>query len=90
MPIECYAQLQYSIMLKYTLMKEKFHRTTEVRPPKSTPKQETQVPSLGQEDFLEKKMATHSNNLAWGIPQTEKPGGLESMGSQKSWARLND
>ena len=84
MPIECYAQLQYSIMLKYTLMKEKFHRTTEVSPPKSTPKQETQVPSLGQEDFLEKKMATHSNILAWGIPgKTEKPGRLQSIGSER-------
>ena len=90
MPIECYAQLQYSIMLKYTLMKEKFHRTTEVSPPKSTPKQETQVPSLAQEDFLEKKMATHSSILVWEIPRTENPGGLQSMGSQKNWTGLSD
>ena len=44
--------------------------------------QETQVQSLGQEDLLEKGMATHSSLLAWRIPCTEEPGGLESMGSQ--------
>ena len=44
--------------------------------------QETQVWSLGQEDPLEKEMATHSSILAWGIPWTEK---LQSMGSQKEW-----
>ena len=38
--------------------------------------QETQVPSLGQEDPLEKEMATHSTILAWRIPWTEEPGGL--------------
>ena len=46
--------------------------------------QETQVRSLGQEDLLEKEMATHSNILAWKIPWTEKPGGLQSMGLQQS------
>jgi len=45
--------------------------------------QETQVPSLGQEDPLEKGMATHSNILGWEIPWTVEPGRLESMGSQK-------
>ena len=45
--------------------------------------QETQVLSLGQEDSLEKGMATHSSILAWRIPWTEKPGGLQSMGSQR-------
>ena len=44
--------------------------------------QETQVQSLGQEDPLKKGMATHSSILAWRIPETEKPGGLQSMGSQ--------
>ena len=44
--------------------------------------QETQVPSLGWEDPLEKEVATHSSNLAWKIPWTEEPGGLQSMGSQ--------
>ena len=45
--------------------------------------QETQVGSLGQEDPLEKGMATHSSILAWRLAQTEEPGGLQSMGSQK-------
>ena len=35
-------------------------------------------------------MATHSSILAWEIPWTEDPGGLQSMGSQKSWTQLND
>ena len=39
---------------------------------------------LNQEDPLEKEMATHSNLLAWEIPWTEKPGGLQSMGLQKN------
>ena len=52
--------------------------------------QETQVPSLGQEDPLEKEIATHSSTLAWEIPSTEEPGGLWSMGSQKSQTRLSD
>ena len=38
--------------------------------------QETQIPSLGQEDPLEKEIATHSSVLAWRIPWTEEPGGL--------------
>ena len=45
--------------------------------------QETWVPSLGQEDPLEKGMATHSSILAWRIPWTEEPGGLQSMGLQR-------
>ena len=44
---------------------------------------ETQVQSLGQEDPLEKAMAPHSRTLAWEIPWTEEPGGLQSMGSQR-------
>ena len=43
--------------------------------------QEMWVPSLSQEDPLEKEMATHSSTLAWKIPWTEEPGGLQSMGS---------
>ena len=42
--------------------------------------QESQGRSLGREDPLEKAMATHSNILAWRIPWTEEPGGLQSMG----------
>ena len=45
---------------------------------------ETQVQSLGQEDTLEKEMATHSSILAWEILQTEEPGGLQFMVLQKS------
>ena len=45
------------------------------------PMQETWVQSLGQEDPLEEKMATHSSLLAWEIPWTEEPGGLQSMPS---------
>ena len=44
---------------------------------------ETWVQSLGLEDPLEKGMATHSSILAWEIPWTKKPGGLQSMGSQR-------
>ena len=44
---------------------------------------ETRVQSLGQEDLLEKEMATHSSILAWRIPQTEEPGGLQSIGLQR-------
>ena len=43
------------------------------------PVQETRVPSLGREDPLEEGMATHSSLLAWRIPWTEEPGGLQSM-----------
>ena len=45
---------------------------------------ETSVQSLGQEDPLEKEMATHSSILAWRIPRTEEPGRLQSMGLQES------
>ena len=45
--------------------------------------QETWVRSLGWEDPVEKGMATHSSILAWEIPWTEEPGGLQSMGSQR-------
>ena len=45
--------------------------------------QETGVQFLGQEDPLEKRTVIHSSNLAWRIPWTEKPGGLQSLGSQR-------
>ena len=52
--------------------------------------QESWVQSLGWEDPQKKGMATHSSVLAWRIPRTEEPGGLQSMGSQASdTARLN-
>ena len=52
--------------------------------------QETQVHSLGQEDPLEKGMATHSSILAWRIPWTEEPGGLQTMGLQRVLHNLSD
>ena len=51
--------------------------------------QETWAQSLGQEDPLEKDLATHSSILAWEIPWTEESGGLQSMGPQ-SRTRLSD
>ena len=52
--------------------------------------QETLVRSLGQEDSLEKEMATYSSILAWRILWTEEPGRLQSMGVAKSQTRLSD
>jgi len=54
------------------------------------PMLEMQVQFLGEEDPLEKEMVTHSSILAWEIPSTEEPSGLQFMGSQKSWAPLSD
>ena len=56
--------------------------------------QETQVWSLGQEDPLEEKMATHSSVLAWGMPWTEEPGRLQPMELQSqtqmsNWAHMH-
>ena len=51
---------------------------------------ETLVQSLGQEDPLEKGMATHSSILAWEIPWTEEPGRVQSIGSQKSLTQPSD
>ena len=53
-------------------------------------KQEMQVQSLGQEDPLEKKMATHSTLLAWKIPWTEELGRIQPNGFAKSQTRLRD
>ena len=53
-------------------------------------KQETQVQSLDEKEPLEKEMAIHSSILTWEIPWTEEPGGLQSVGLQKSQTRLND
>ena len=50
--------------------------------------QETWVQSLGQEDPLEKAMAAHSSILAWRIPRTEEPGGLQSMEAAEIWTWL--
>ena len=50
--------------------------------------QETQVRFLGWKDPLDRGKATHSSILAWRIPWTEEPSGLQPMGSQKSWTQL--
>ena len=52
--------------------------------------QETQVQSLGREDTLEEEMATHCSILAWGIPWTEEPGGLQSMRVTENWTQLSN
>ena len=52
-------------------------------------RQRTWVSSLGWEDPLEEGTATHSSIMAWRIPGTEDPGGLQSMGLQKSWTQLS-
>ena len=52
--------------------------------------QETRVRSLSWEDPLEKETATHCSFLGWEIPWTEEPGGLQSVGLQKSWVPLNN
>ena len=52
--------------------------------------QETQVRSLGQEDPLQKEMATHSSILAWEIPCAEEPGRLQYMVSQESQTQLSN
>ena len=54
------------------------------------PMQETQVQSLGREDPLEKEIATHFSVLAWEVPQTEEPGGLQLMGSEESQTGLSN
>ena len=58
-------------------------------PPATQEKQEIWVQSLGQEDPLEEEMANHSSTLTWRIPGTEEPGGLQSMGLQKSQTQLS-
>ena len=68
-------------MLRASLMAQRLKRLPAIW--------ETWVRSLGQEDPLEKEMATHSSILAWRIPWMEEPGGLQSMGSQ-SRTRLSD
>ena len=52
--------------------------------------QQMQVRSLGWEDTLEEEMASHSGILAWDIPWTEEPDGLQSMGLQKSQTQLSN
>ena len=64
-----------SVLNRASLVAQRLKRLPAVR--------ETWVRSLGQEDPLEKAVGTHSSILAWRIPWTEEPGGLQSMGSQR-------
>ena len=67
-------QWKFSSLISYILKKKREKNLPAM--------QETQVWSPGGEDLLEKGMTIHSNILAWGIPWTEEPGGLQSLGSQ--------
>ena len=57
--------------------------------PANAETKETRIWSLGQEDPLEKEMATPSSVLAWEIPWAEEPGGLQCVGSQNIWIQLS-
>ena len=70
---------------------EDSHQTLVAQPVKNPPPmQESPLQFLGWKDPLEKGMATHSSILAWEIPWTEDPGGLQSMGVTKSQTRLSN
>ena len=71
-----------------TKVLEKFQQLSCVRRASLVAQTETQVQSLGWKDLLEKGMAIHSSILAWRIPWTEEPGGLQSMGLQRVWHDL--
>ena len=74
--------LWWSVWLQSALL---FQASLVAQVVKSLPEmQETRVQSLGREDPLEKGMATHSSTLAWRIPWTEEPSGLQSMGFSSS------
>ena len=81
----CQASSQVSILISLYMV---FPGGSEVKSPPTM--QETRVQSLGRADPLEKETATHASILARGIPWTEEPCGLQSMGSQKSWILLSD
>ena len=67
----------------YLILNSGFPSGSVVKNPPAMPEtQEMLVQSLGREDLLEKEMATHSSSLAWRIPWTEEPGGLQAMESQ--------
>ena len=68
----------------YSIINIGFPRGSAVKnPPAMEESQKMQVPSLGQENPLEEGMSTYSSILAWRIPWTEEPEGLQSMGSQR-------
>ena len=75
-----------AVYLSSTYMGPPFYRASLVAQRVKNPPTmwETQLQSLGREDLLEKRMATHSSILAWRISWTEEPGGLGSVGSQRA------
>ena len=78
------AELRPSDMHRASVLMDINHMAQVVKNPPAMPEtQETWVQSLGQEDPLEKEMATHTSTLAWEIPWAEEPGRLQSMGSQR-------
>ena len=72
-----------SMVFKASLMVKNWHSLVAQMVKCLLTVQETHVRSLDWEDRLEKEMATHSSTLAWRIPWTEEPGGLQSMGSHR-------
>ena len=78
-----WARLVMAIMLSFAETGASLGGSVVKNPPANAGDSETQVQSLGQEDPLEKEMATHSHILAWEIPWTEMPGGLQSKGLQR-------
>ena len=86
----CYSRTHLGLEKRHIWEKESFPGGSVVK--NCLPVQETRVQSLGQEDPLEKEMATHSRILAWRIPWTEEPGGLQFMGLQRvrrNWAHVH-
>ena len=78
--IKCYIKLYLKNIASYSFLRS----SLVAQLVKSLPAmQDTRVQSLGREDSLKKEMATHSSILAWRIPWTEEPGGLQSMASQR-------
>ena len=78
--------LGYFLQYLYFFFNFLFYIRVKASQVKNLPRQEpweTPMQSLGGEDPLEEEMATHSSTLAWEIPWTEGPGGLQSMGSQR-------
>ena len=73
----------YQPLLFYILSKRVFPDGLGGSLPANKGATKTQLPSLGGEDPLEEGKATHSGMLAWRIPRTEEPGGLQSMGPQR-------
>ena len=77
----CYSRTHLGLEKRHIWGKESFPGGSGVK--NCLPMQETWVQSLGQEDPLEKEMATHSSILAWRIPWTDEPGGLQFMGLER-------